>query len=119
MRTEPFWVSYCHCADCRKATGAPVTAFAGFSSSDITIKGGPAATYRSSSHVERLFCADCGTPIGYVDDRLRDEAYFYIGLFDEIAELKPTLHAWTSEQVEWLSILDELPRYYGFSRERG
>ena len=27
---EPHHVSYCHCGDCRRASGAPVSAFVGF-----------------------------------------------------------------------------------------
>jgi hypothetical protein len=36
---EPNHVSYCHCSDCRKATGAPVTAFVGFAADQVSLTG--------------------------------------------------------------------------------
>ena len=36
---EPHHVSYCHCGDCRKATGAPVSAFVGFAADKVSLTG--------------------------------------------------------------------------------
>ena len=114
----PFWVSYCHCVDCRRATGAPVTAFAGFYDDQLTLQGEPAAVYRAGVHVERSFCAHCGAPLGYRDDRLADEHYYYIGTLDAPERFAPRLHSWTSERLAWLEIADDLPRHPGFGRAR-
>ena len=32
---EPFHISYCHCSDCRRATGAPVAAYVGFTAEQV------------------------------------------------------------------------------------
>jgi|TARA_R100001369_G_scaffold80430_1_gene110801 hypothetical protein len=115
---EPFWVSYCHCSDCRKATGAPVAVFAGFKSDEVKLFGEKATTYKSIPEVKRLFCSRCGTPIGYQDARLPGEIYYYIGVLEEQSKVVPQLHAWISERLDWLSIADDLPRYQHFSRPR-
>ena len=115
---EPFQVSYCHCADCRRATGAPVTVFAGFRRGDVEWAGEAPAAYSAVPGVSRLFCRRCGTPIGYRDDRLPNEMYFYLGVLDEPSRLAPQLHAFTAERLEWLEIDDDLPRHAAFSRLR-
>lgn len=118
LNADPFQVSYCHCRDCRKATGAPVTVFAGFRMTDIILESGIVKAYRSSRHVDRLSCAACGSPVGYTDDRLRGEIYIYIGLIDDADRLMPHLHAWTSEKLPWVRCDDGLVKYTGFSRKR-
>ena len=116
--SNPFQVSYCHCSDCRKATGAPVTVFIGFDSRTILFTRENPDIHRPEPVIQRLFCAACGTPIGYIDDRLPNEIYFYSGVFEDPSKFKPELHAWVSEKLDWLTIIDELPRYERFSRSR-
>ena len=36
---EPLSVGYCHCSDCRRATGAPVSAFVGFRADEVSLAG--------------------------------------------------------------------------------
>ena len=120
FRTEsaPFQVSYCHCSDCRKATGAPVTVFIGFDSQNILFTRVYPDIHRSEPMIQRLFCATCGTPIGYIDDRLPNETYFYAGSLEDPSKFKPELHSWVSEKLDWLEINDQLPHYERFSRMR-
>lgn len=115
---EPFQVSYCHCSDCRKATGAPVTVFVGFRESEVDLLGEAASAYLSSSRVQRLYCGKCGTPIGYSDARLPGEIYYYLGVLEAQDGLVPQLHAFVSEKLPWLEIEDGLPRHERFSRSR-
>ena len=42
---EPVHISYCHCGDCRRASGAPLTAFIGFGAADVTFHGEEGAAY--------------------------------------------------------------------------
>jgi hypothetical protein len=105
---EPFHVSYCHCSDCRRATGAPVSAFVGFDAVDVTVYGEP----RTFEHgpVRRSFCGICGSPLAYVDERLAASIWFMLGAMDSPGHYKPTLHAWIGEQLPYLHISDGLPR---------
>lgn len=63
-------VIYCHCRDCRRSSGAPVSLFAGYRTEQVEIKRGTPKVYESSSGVSQSFCGDCGTPISYEDERL-------------------------------------------------
>lgn len=116
-RAEPFWCSWCHCSDCRKATGAPATVFVGFRDADLDIAGSSLAVHRNDP-VERLFCRECGTPVGYRDSRLAGETYLYLGVMDRPGRFRPTRHAFVSERLPFVSIDDGLPRFERFSIER-
>lgn len=108
--TDPFFTSYCHCDDCRRACGAPVVAFAGFRNDEITWRADGYSTFERSP-VERLFCETCGAPIGYRDARLEGRTYFYSAAMDEPNRFAPTRHAYAGEQLSWLELSDDLPRF--------
>ena len=38
---EPFQVSWCHCKDCRRQTGAPAVVWAGFRTGEVAFEGTP------------------------------------------------------------------------------
>ena len=106
---EPHFTSYCHCEDCRRSTGAPVAAFVGFYRSEVDWSADATASY-SRPPATRLFCPQCGAPIGYRDDRLPDRIYFYTGAMDEPERFAPAQHAYAGEQLPWLALADDLPR---------
>ena len=103
---EPIWVAYCHCASCRRATGAPVTAYAGFSAADFTYVGGAPAHYASSPGVRRSFCSRCGTPLTYEGERWPGEVHVLLGTLDRPERLEPQGHAFREEQIPWLRLDD-------------
>jgi hypothetical protein len=104
---EPFQVSWCHCRDCRRQTGAPAVVWAGFRSDQVTFEGAPKLR-RSSELVTRSFCADCGTPIGYRHAELEGEIYIHAGLFDEADRLVPDRHAYVTSKLFWMHLEDGL-----------
>ena len=107
--SAPQLVSYCHCSDCRHATGAPVAAFVGFRADDVTIEGRP--THFENGTVERCFCAACGSPLSYTDARIPGCIYFLLGAMDAPENYVPTLHAYVCEQLPYLHIDDGLTRF--------
>ena len=114
---EPFWRSYCHCGDCRKQTGAPVSAFVGWREGECRFQGA-ARNVRRTGAIERSFCSDCGSPLDYRDDRLPGEVYVHLGLLDEPENFAPTPHAFESRRLAFLRISDGLPRFQEFSIRR-
>ena len=107
---EPDHVSYCHCSDCRRATGAPVSAFVGFMADEVTISGDALKRFDNGS-VTRSFCGTCGSPIAYADGRIGDHLYFMLGAMDAPEKYKPTLHAYVREQLPFVHMPDGLPRH--------
>jgi len=114
---DPIFTSYCHCRDCRKASGAPVLAFVGFCRDDVTFEAAGEKDY-GDSPARRSFCPECGTPIAYRDDRLADRIYFVLGAMDAPQCYPPTHHAFLCEALDFPAIEDSLPRYQRFSVER-
>lgn len=106
---DPFYTSYCHCGDCRRASGAPVSAFVGFRAAEVRFKGSSGATYGKGS-VSRSFCADCGAPIAYRDARLPDQIFFMLGAMDTPENFPPRVHGYVREQLPFFHLDDDLPR---------
>jgi hypothetical protein len=114
---EPFQVSWCHCKDCRRQTGAPAVVWAGFHSGEVTFEGTPKRR-RSSERVTRSFCSDCGTPISYEHEELPGEFYIHAGLFDDADRLVPDRHAYVTSKLFWMHLEDGMPEYGETTRER-
>lgn len=115
----PSWSSYCHCRDCRKASGAPLVVFVGFRSEAVAFEGKSApSTYASSPRVRRFFCRRCGSPLAYEDARLPGMLYVLIGALDHPERFPPSHHAWSAQRLPWLALDDDLPRHPGFSAQR-
>jgi hypothetical protein len=107
-QAEPFHISYCHCVDCRKASGAPLSAFVGFKSETSAFAGAKAEFVNGA--ITRCFCPVCGTPLAYLDDRLPDDIYLTLGALDEQERYVPTLHAWVDQKLPYFHIGDGLPQ---------
>ena len=114
---QPFQVSWCHCRDCRRQTGAPAVVWAGFRRDDVVFDGSPKRR-QSSPHITRSFCAACGTPISYEDDRLAGEIYVHAALFDEADRLVPDRHAYVTSKLFWIHLEDGLEKFEATPRPR-
>ena len=68
---DPVSVIFCHCESCRRHTGAPVVALAGFKLEQVRFTLGERATYESTPGVQRGFCGRCGTPLTWEGDGTR------------------------------------------------
>ncbi len=114
---EPFQVSWCHCKDCRRQTGAPAVVWAGFKLDQVVFEKEPKRR-RSSAQVTRSFCADCGTPISYEHEELPGEIYIHAGLFDDADRLVLDRHAYVTSKLFWMHLEDGLATFEGVTRER-
>ncbi|NNG04183.1 MAG: GFA family protein [Inquilinus sp.] len=100
----PLWTGYCHCGSCRRATGAPVAAFAGFPAGRFAYTRGTATRRSSSPGVYRSFCAACGTPLTYEGDRWPGEVHIHTGCLDAPQDFPPQGEAFAEEKLPWLRL---------------
>ena len=107
------YLCFCHCATCRRASGAPVVAWATFALTQLHITRGAPAQYRSSAQVVRGFCAACGTALSYRNETRAKDIDLTLASLDEPQRLAPAMHVWVAHSLPWLPIADGLPRYPG------
>lgn len=108
----PLDMGYCHCANCRKYSGAPVNAFTLWKMDDVKVTKGAdlLGKFKSSEISERRYCTKCGAHvaidhpgIGLIDVR---------GGVPSTITFKPTVHLNYEETI--LPIKDGLPKLRDF-----
>lgn len=98
----PYEIDYCHCASCRKHTGAPVSVFADCKRDAVVFTQGTLAHYESSPGVRRGFCGKCGSTLTYEID---DEIHIHIGAMDRPEDFPPhDKPAFPEERLSWFRI---------------
>jgi len=115
ISAEPFSVAHCHCVNCRKASGAVMLTWFTVNDEDFIWMSGEPARYRYDSEhypapVERLFCGDCGSQLGWhcLDDGTVD---LTAGSLDDPDVLEPQRHVFAHGRVRWMHTADDLPGF--------
>jgi hypothetical protein len=99
-------VSVCHCRMCQKAFGNFYASLGG-----LEWTRGEPKRFRSSNHVMRGFCAECGTPLTF---EAPDGVALAIGAFDHPEEVAPAIQ-WGIEAK--LPYVDDIPSLPGETTE--
>ena len=105
----PQTVTYCHCEDCKRWTGAPAPAFAAFARISLNLMPEPQPVSHAPG-VKRWFCAACGSALAATFDYLPGQVYVPLGVLDQAADMPPSLHCHAGSALPWLHIDDDLPR---------
>ncbi len=101
-------ISICHCRMCQKAFGSLYAPFASPSKGALEWTRGEPKRYRSSNHVLRGFCGECGTPLTY---EAPDGIALAIGAFDQPEAVAPTKQWGIEQKLPYVDALHELPGY--------
>lgn len=109
--TAPVRGVICHCAMCRRHSGAPVLSFVHFPVADFTWIGGQPTRFRSSEYAERGFCPKCGSTLSMHEQVLADRVQIAVGSLDEPDRVRIDDHVWTEDSISWFEVSDELPRF--------
>lgn len=113
----PETVALCHCADCRRWTGAPAPAFADMPEDALRVTPPLGPGRRFPSGAVRWVCDVCGSPIAARFSYLPGRLYVPIGLLDQAADLPPTIACHTDAILPWCRMGD-LPGTAGSARDR-
>lgn len=98
--------SVCHCRMCQKAFGsfyAPLVSVRGV---ELEWTRGAPKRFRSSSHVLRGFCAECGTPLTF---EAPDGVALAIGAFDQPEEIAPVIQWGVEAKLPYVDAVPTLP----------
>lgn len=109
---EPEHVALCHCADCRKSSGAPTVAWAAFKTPEFALISGKPSIYNSSGEAMRHFCPRCGTGILYTNEAyLPGLVDIQVATLDDPDALPPQAHIQVAERIGWMKHLGALPEF--------
>jgi hypothetical protein len=106
-------VIYCHCSQCRRASGSAFATNASVAAKSFRITSGKdrLVEYESSPGKLRRFCGRCGSP---VSSRMRDVPEIVrvrLGLLDGDPGDRPVAHLHAGSKAPWFEITDDLPRF--------
>lgn len=109
----------CHCIDCRRASGAPMVAWAMVSANEMKIFG-TTQSYASSEHGRREFCARCGTGLFYTNDAAFPGFIdVQTATLDQPDAVEPSAHIQVAERIVWMAKAHELPEVERYPRVSG
>jgi len=94
-----------------RVSGAPMMCFVHFPAEAFRWLGSPPKRYRSSANAERGFCPQCGSTLTMHESVLGDRVQVALGSLDNPEHAGPDDHVWTKQQLPWLHIEDDRPRF--------
>lgn len=104
-------VVHCHCAMCRRASGAPVVTWISVPVAHFAFSSGEPSVYRSSSHAERRFCGDCGAQITFWSKHDSENIDVALGTLDQPEHYPAIRNIWTGSRLPWIQLDKHLPDY--------
>ena len=116
--SEPFDETVCHCADCRRASGAASTAWFTVGVARYRLTGGEPASFELSGTGRRSFCPRCGTTLTFRNVDTPEQLDVATCSLDDPNLVPPKDHTWVRSRVGWAPISDGLPQYQT-SRRKG
>ena len=108
---RPSATFHCHCESCRRATSSPMTTWLTVPRAAFRLIKGEPSVYESSPGVRRGFCAVCGSPLFYGNDKSPDEIDLLAASLGDPTSVSPARHVFVQEQLPWFEVHDQLPRY--------
>jgi hypothetical protein len=100
-------VATCHCKHCQRQAGSAFSVIAAVPHRGLTTEGtltrfedGSA----SGNPVYRKFCGSCGSPVFTETPSADAQGIIFIkaGTLDDVTDLVPTTHYWTSSAQNWV-----------------
>jgi len=101
--------NYCHCQDCRRATGSAFNIGVRVDRKDLKVNAiVEMRCYKyvggSGREIERYFCGTCGSPILTLHPAKPEYAWVKAGIINQPDIVKPKYENWTKDKVKWAII---------------
>ena len=117
LSAAPILALHCHCENCRRASGAALLTWITVDAADFQWLCGEPKRYRYDSEhypggVERCFCADCGSQLGW-HGQPDGTVDLTAGCLDDLNLVQPRFHHFVRRELPWMRVDDGLPRHPG------
>jgi hypothetical protein len=116
---EFLYAAYCHCSDCRRATGSAFKAFAGIEREKLALtQGHRDLMIFGETDANDTRCKACGSLLYSV---VRGGAYVHVamGTLLDAPTIRPSKHIFVGSKAQWFSIADDLPQFDGHAKTLG
>jgi hypothetical protein len=111
MPSDVVYHALCHCTDCRRASGAPLVAWALVARDAVTIEGEP-KVYASSEHARRHFCGACGTSLFYTNETVFPGMIdVQTATLDDPDAIPMGVQIQVADRIGWMAHAHELPQF--------
>ncbi|HMR33166.1 MAG TPA: GFA family protein [Geminicoccaceae bacterium] len=107
----PIDAGFCHCATCRRSSGAPVVAWGTWRAGALRWRLGAPRWFDSSARGRRGFCPDCGTQLAFVHADAAALVDVTLASLDDPEAVRPEYHIWVASRLGWMTAADGLPAY--------
>lgn len=113
LHSEPGPFGYCHCSDCRKASGSAHAANAPVDRKDFKILTGSEliTEFESSPGKLRAFCSRCGSPLYAYLTSTPDILRIRLGSLDTRLGQVARAHTFVEDKADWDIIDAPLPQF--------
>jgi hypothetical protein len=108
-------VVFCHCSQCRKASGSAFAANADVRRKYWRFEAGEELIreFESSPGKLRAFCSRCGSPVYSRVEGVPDVLRIRLGLLNEDPGRRSLMHFHVASKAPWFEIRDALPQFAG------
>jgi len=99
-------VNMCHCTECQRRSGVPLTVNAYFCETDVKIEGDYKVYSREAPEGRKLhnrFCPTCGATVGWIADLRPGWVGIAAGSFNDKAFPAPEVSIWEDSKYQWVS----------------
>ncbi|OYW47188.1 MAG: hypothetical protein B7Z08_03800 [Sphingomonadales bacterium 32-68-7] len=105
----------CHCADCRRSSGAPAVAWLAVPLGGFAVTQGEAVRWDGQGGAERYFCGTCGTGLYYLNGAvLPGIADIQSATLDDADAYAPGAQIQCAERLGYMASLNEMPAFDRF-----
>ena len=107
----PVRISVCHCLDCQRRTGSPMSAQVRFNAGDVTVEGQSNVwhfTGPSGNSTDFHFCANCGSTVFFISEHSPGTIAIPLGTFDDPLAFTPTVSVYENRKHPWIEITGDI-----------
>ena len=111
---EPNAVGICHCTECQRRSGVPLTYNAYFKMSQVRLEGEHKLYTRDGQEGRKVyhrFCPTCGATVCWTADRLVDTYGIAVGAFEEPNLPPPAFSIWEASKRPHVAVPDGVQHF--------